>query len=90
VLKLYIMTLSVLEPYRRLGIGSKMLQWALDWIASEEGKKHDIKEVYLHVQTSNQEALAFYKKFGFEVTLEKKDYYRQLDPPHAYFLTKKV
>jgi len=87
--KLYIMTLAVLEPYKRLGIGSKLLQYVLDYAQSEDGKKADIKEVYLHVQTSNQEALAFYQKFEFEITKERKGYYR-LDSPDAFFLTKKI
>jgi len=89
VMKLYIMTLAVLEPYRRLGIGSKLLQYILDYPQTEDGKKIDIKEIFLHVQTTNQDAISFYQKFGFEIQKERKGYYR-LESPDAFFLTKKV
>ena len=42
------------------------------------------------MQTSNDEAIAFYKKFGFEVMDKVEAYYKRIEPPDAYRLVKKV
>ncbi|GAB2215664.1 hypothetical protein Droror1_Dr00020058 [Drosera rotundifolia] len=81
--RLYIMTLGVLAPYRGLGIGTKMLIHALDL-----SSKQNITEIYLHVQTNNEEAINFYKKFGFEITETIHNYYTNITPPDCYVLTK--
>ncbi|KAM3282259.1 N-alpha-acetyltransferase 50 [Capsicum chacoense] len=79
----YIMTLGVLAPYRGLDIGTKMLNHVLDLCI-----KQNIREICLHVQTSNEDAINFYKKFGFEVTNTIQNYYKNITPPHCYVLTK--
>eukprot|EP01125_Pyxidicula_operculata_P011560 TRINITY_DN3787_c0_g1_i1.p1 TRINITY_DN3787_c0_g1~~TRINITY_DN3787_c0_g1_i1.p1 ORF type:complete len:183 (+),score=28.65 TRINITY_DN3787_c0_g1_i1:70-549(+) len=84
-LKIYIMTLGVLAQYRKLGLGRKLLEYVLN-LAQKKG----IKQIYLNVQTSNQDAIEFYKKFNFVVTGEQKGYYKNIDPPDAYFLTLNV
>ncbi|XP_070038588.1 uncharacterized protein [Nicotiana tomentosiformis] len=81
--RIYIMTLGVLAPYRGLGIGTKLLNHVLDLCT-----KQNIKEIYLHVQTSNEDAINFYKKFGFEVTNTVQNYYTNITPPDCYVLTK--
>jgi hypothetical protein len=44
-------------------------------------------EVYLHVQTSNADALSFYrKKFGFETRGIIRNYYKRIEPPDCYVL----
>jgi len=82
--RLYIMTLACLAPYRRLGFGTKMLEHVLK-ICEEDGK---FDSVYLHVQISNEGAIAFYRKFGFEIVETKTQYYKRIDPPDAYVLQK--
>ena len=76
--KLYIMTLGVLAAYRHAGIGNpfstgcpfsldtgtQLLTHVLKWV---EPRKEQISDVYLHVQTSNDTAIDFYKRNGFEV-----------------------
>ncbi|XP_010249960.1 PREDICTED: N-alpha-acetyltransferase 50-like [Nelumbo nucifera] len=79
----YIMTLGVLAPYRGLGIGTKLLNHVLDLCS-----KQKIVEVYLHVQTNNEDAINFYKKFGFEITDTIQNYYMNITPPDCYVLTK--
>ncbi|KAJ4749531.1 N-alpha-acetyltransferase 50 [Rhynchospora pubera] len=79
----YIMTLGVLAPYRRLGIGKKLLTHVLDLCA-----KQNISDIYLHVQTNNDDAIGFYKKYGFEITETIQNYYVNITPPDCYVLTK--
>ncbi|KAF5185201.1 N-alpha-acetyltransferase [Thalictrum thalictroides] len=83
--RVYIMTLGVLAPYRGLGIGTKLLNHVLDF-----SSKQNISEIYLHVQTNNDEAIDFYKKFGFEITETIQNYYANITPPDCHVLTKFV
>eukprot|EP00037_Helgoeca_nana_P020658 m.206229 g.206229 ORF g.206229 m.206229 type:complete len:166 (+) comp25344_c0_seq3:133-630(+) len=83
---LYIMTLGCLAPYRRHGIGSKMLEHVLE-IAK---KKPELATIMLHVQVSNDDAINFYKKHGFEVKETKKDYYQKIEPTDAHVLVKSL
>jgi len=82
--KLYIMTINVLAPYRRRGIGQKLLDYVLD-IASKDAT---IIESYLHVQTSNDDAKQFYMRNGFEDMGIVENYYKRIEPPHAFCLKK--
>ena len=84
--KVYIMTIGVLAPYRRLGIGKQLLEELMKTCTSQE----NCVEVYLHVQVNNQEAIDFYQKFGFSVGEVMKDYYKKIEPPDAVVLSKKL
>ncbi|KAJ3090688.1 N-alpha-acetyltransferase 50 [Quaeritorhiza haematococci] len=109
--RVYIMTLGVLKPYRKLGLGSKLLDHILSQCSSEQQHHHSkhskddkkpasatgagassIVDVYLHVQTSNEEALRFYQKRGFTIQETVRDYYTEhpkLEPPlDAHVLVK--
>ncbi len=48
VLQLYIMTLGCLAPYRRLGIGTKMLEHVLNIVH----KDANFTSIFLHVQVN--------------------------------------
>jgi len=82
--RLYIMTLGCLAPYRRLSIGTVMLEHVLK-ICEDDGK---FDSVYLHVQISNNGAIEFYEKFGFEIIETKSQYYKRIEPADAYVLQK--
>lgn len=82
--RLYIMTLGCLSPYRRLGIGSMMVQHVLSYV--EKDGNYD--NIYLHVQVNNIGAIEFYKKFGFEIHETRKHYYKRIEPADAYVLQK--
>lgn len=112
--RIYIMTLGVLAPYRRLGIASALLQHVLDHVApgkeiqiidkdaptpkpkkDKNGKEAKVEptkktvkisQIYLHVQTSNDEARTFYEKFGFKVAETIDNYYRRIQPASAWVL----
>ena len=70
--QLYIMTLGCLAPYRRLGIGTKMLEHVLN-VVKEDG---NFTSIFLHVQINNESAIEFYKKFGFNIVETKEQYYK--------------
>lgn len=80
---LYIMTLGVLEHYRRLGFASTLLGWAI-----EKAKKLQVSKIGLHVQTSNDAAMRFYTKHGFSIENTEPQYYPQLTPSGAHYMTR--
>ena len=84
--KVYIMTIGVLAPYRRLGVGKRLLQKVLEACSQQP----DCAEIYLHVQVGNESAVNFYKGFGFEVGEVVKDYYTRLDVNDAHIISKRA
>jgi len=84
VKRLYIMTLGCLARYRRLGIGTKLLEHVLS-ICEKDG---DFDSVFLHVQVNNSSAIEFYMKNGFEIIETKSQYYKRIEPADAHVLQK--
>lgn len=82
--RLYIMTLGCLAPYRRLGIGTVMVQHILQ-LCADDG---NFDNVFLHVQVNNDVAIKFYEQFGFEVKERKEAYYKRIEPADAFVLQK--
>lgn len=82
----YIMTITVLKPYRRFGIASQLLEQAIQDCA----KSRSIKKMTLHVQKGNDSAMEFYKKHGFIIKEELKDYYTDLTPADCFILEKLI
>ncbi|KAI9095121.1 acyl-CoA N-acyltransferase [Phlyctochytrium arcticum] len=85
--RIYIMTLGVLAPYRRLHVGSHLL----DHIIQFAQETPHIYQLCLHVQTTNTAALAFYERKGFEKRQLLSGYYARnkgVEPPDAWFLVR--
>eukprot|EP01064_Diplonema_japonicum_P029449 TRINITY_DN477_c4_g1_i1.p1 TRINITY_DN477_c4_g1~~TRINITY_DN477_c4_g1_i1.p1 ORF type:complete len:197 (+),score=28.57 TRINITY_DN477_c4_g1_i1:56-592(+) len=82
--RVYIMTLGVLEPYRRIGIAKFLLRKAM----KNACETPEVKSMALHVQTTNQLALEFYKQMGFVVHSTIENYYSTLKDNKAYLLVK--
>lgn len=59
---LLIHDLYVYEPFKRLGIGSKLITFA-----KERAHELDVRAVTLETQTSNYPAVQFYLKHGFQL-----------------------
>uniref|UniRef100_A0A7S0RTJ0 N-acetyltransferase domain-containing protein n=1 Tax=Pyramimonas obovata TaxID=1411642 RepID=A0A7S0RTJ0_9CHLO len=84
--RLYIMTIGVFAPYRRRGIGAKLLANTMK-LAKEDP---NVTDAYLHVQVNNDDAMAFYKSFGFEYKETIENYYRRIDPPGCHVFSRSV
>lgn len=84
VYRLYVMTICVLKPYRRMGIASHLLETILSTV-QQETQLH-ISGVFLNVQASSTGALSFYKKFHFDQLEFISNYYVDLDCNDAYAL----
>jgi hypothetical protein len=60
--------------------GAQLMDQLLEGVAKHS---EEVKEIYLHVQTSNVDAVRFYSRLGFEVTETVENYYRGIEPPHC-------
>ncbi|MEM3565729.1 MAG: GNAT family N-acetyltransferase [Candidatus Bathyarchaeia archaeon] len=66
----YIQNLYVVPKYRRLGVGSKLLQKII-----ERAEKKGVLEIHVVTEFDNEAAIRLYKKHGFEkgsLQLEKE------------------
>jgi [ribosomal protein S18]-alanine N-acetyltransferase len=71
----HIVTLDVLEPYRRQNVGSLLLE-----AAEQEAASQSVQRIYLETATTNKPAIAFWKKHGYrEVAVVENYYGRGLD-----------
>ncbi|CBZ23147.1 putative acetyltransferase [Leishmania mexicana MHOM/GT/2001/U1103] len=84
---LYIMTIGVLEAYRHLRIGSRLLQTVLSAVYNDT--RNRIVAVTLHVQVGSP-ALEFYRQFNFEEVQLVENYYTDLDECNAILLRRVV
>lgn len=84
--RLYIMTIGVFAPYRRRGIGAKLLANTMK-LAKEDPM---VVDAYLHVQVNNDDAMAFYKSFGFEYKETIENYYRRIEPSGCHVFARGV
>jgi ribosomal protein S18 acetylase RimI-like enzyme len=83
---IYIMTITVLDDYKRNHIGSQLLK---ELIKIHKNTK-EVKYINLHVQVSNQIALQFYLKHDFENVKTIENYYTDIEPKDAYYLRLKL
>lgn len=82
----YILSLGVVKEYRRLGIASILLQTFLSYLKSNSTTS---KAVYLHVLSTNDNAIRFYEKRGFKRRSFLPKYYsisNQLKDAYCYVL----
>ena len=63
------MAITVLKNYWGNKIGEKLIDYAIDYC-----KSNSIKKIELTVRIDNERALKLYKKFGFEIEGEIKNF----------------
>ncbi|EEB07985.1 zf-C3HC4 type /GCN5-like N acetyltransferase fusion protein [Schizosaccharomyces japonicus yFS275] len=76
---LYIAVLGVLAPYRRLGIGQQLLEHV-----KQVAKQMGVGKITLHVQTCNEDAIAWYQHRGFRTVKRIENCYVRLAVKSAY------
>lgn len=79
----HLISIAVLEEYRRMGIASALLKTTIERL-----KRKKVDELYLEVRVSNIPAINLYKKFGFVETNRIYSYYS--DGEDAYVMTVKL
>ncbi|KAH8169922.1 GCN5-related N acetyltransferase [Sarocladium implicatum] len=86
---LYISSLSILSPYRGLGLVSSALDHVVATAVLDKGC--DVTAVTAHVWTGHEESLGWYERRGF-VRSEKpvEGYYLKLRPSSAWVVTRKI
>jgi len=80
----HIISLAVLPRYRRRGLGTRLMEKALDALHRVYG----CTEVYLEVRVSNTPAIKLYEKLGFKKVSVLKRYYA--DGEDAYLMAKQL
>jgi len=83
VKKGHLISIAVLEQFRRRGIASALIKTTIDRLI-----KRKVNEFYLEVRVSNYPAINLYKKFNFVITNKIPSYYS--DGEDAYVMTVKL
>ena len=63
------LTIGILPNFQSLGLGSKLMENALKW-----AKANRLERIELFVFASNEKAINLYKKFGFIIEGERKNF----------------
>lgn len=79
----HIVSVAVLPPYRRKGIGEALIAKAMDGM-----RFYNAKQCFLEVRITNTEAINLYKKLGFDVTRTIHGYYA--DGEDAYLMSREL
>jgi ribosomal-protein-alanine N-acetyltransferase len=72
--KAEILNLMVLEEYRRLQVGTDLMNTVFK-LCEEKG----VKQLSLEVRESNKTAISFYEILGFNISHKRKKYYKTED-----------
>lgn len=67
-----VLGMLVVKGYRGMGIGTRLMEYALKWARAERG----VEKVTLGVFSNNKRAFHLYERFGFEVEgVRRRHYY---------------
>lgn len=70
----HLLNISVLPELQRKGIGSGLLEYLF-----AQARAAGVKRMFLEVRPSNASGQALYRRFGFSVVGERRDYYPALE-----------
>jgi [ribosomal protein S18]-alanine N-acetyltransferase len=73
-------SLAISNDFQNKGLAKKLLEFSFEELKDKN------KDFSLEVKKTNESAIKLYKKFGFEVNKELKDYYENED---GYLMLKK-
>lgn len=73
----HIVSVAVLPPYRRKGIGEALIVKAMEGM-----QLYNAKQCFLEVRMTNEPAVNLYKKLGFEITRTIHGYYADGEDAH--------
>ncbi|KAF2149472.1 acyl-CoA N-acyltransferase, partial [Myriangium duriaei CBS 260.36] len=82
---LYISSLTLLSPFRGLGVAKELLR-RVEAVARE---RYGVQTVGAHTWIANEEGRRWYATRGFEEVRIEEGYYRRLEPQAAVVLVKK-
>jgi ribosomal-protein-alanine N-acetyltransferase len=63
-------TIAVIPEFRGIGVGSKFMQMIF-----AEARSRGANRIMLEVRVNNQHAIEVYKKYGFQILIERPNYY---------------
>jgi ribosomal-protein-alanine N-acetyltransferase len=72
--QVHLLNIAVASPFKRRGIASRMLRFLIDLSVREKKEL-----ITLEVRASNEDAITFYKVFGFQRFGVSKGYYPEND-----------
>lgn len=81
---LHVVSIAVREPYRRMGIGSSLLNQAI----KNGRREYKASECYLEVRVTNNPAISLYEKIGFVKVKRNLGYY--MDGEDAWVMAKPI
>jgi len=64
--------ISILKEFRKIGIGTAMMQYIMEWARRQKG----LEKVSLTVFSTNEAAINLYRTFGFQIEGVSKRQYR--------------
>jgi ribosomal-protein-alanine N-acetyltransferase len=79
----HIVSVAVLPPYRRKGIGEALVANAI-----ENMQLYKAKQCFLEVRVTNTAAVNLYRKLGFQITRTIRSYYA--DREDAYVMSREL
>jgi ribosomal-protein-alanine N-acetyltransferase len=79
----HIVSVAVLPPYRRKGVGEALVAKAM-----ENMQFYKAKHCFLEVRVTNTAAVSLYRKLGFQVTRTIRSYYA--DGEDAYVMSREL
>ncbi len=77
----HINNVAVDPARRRRGVGARLIRFAVDWARRQRARR-----LTLEVRASNQGAQELYRRFGFQVTGTRRNYYEK-PPEDALIMT---